>query len=150
MGHAAAEGDNEDPMASANYHYQLPAPRELPLAKEEFHEIVESEPKDKEVSEEYRKYYREQTPSSSEGEEEEGQDLDRSIRSTDTNLCSLPLMCVCTIDNIVRNSRTRPVPESKHRRQAGCIILKEVMTWVSRGEKPRRQLLRGRPASRRC
>ena len=58
-------------------------------------------------------------------------------------------MCVCTIENMERKSRNRPEPLSqsqKHRRQAGDIILKEVMTWVSRGEKPRRQLLRGRPA----
>ena len=60
------------------------------------------------------------------------------MQSTDTNFCSLPLMCVCTIETLSLSQ--------KPRRQAGYIILKEVMTWVSRGEKPGRQLLRGRPA----
>ena len=68
----------------------------------EFYEILEAEPKEMQVSEEYRKYYEEKTPSSSEDEEE---DLNTSMRSTDTNLCSLPLMCLCTIENMERKSR---------------------------------------------
>ena len=55
-------------------------------------------------------------------------------------------MCVCTIENMERKSRNRPEPLSqsqKHRRQAGDIILKEVMTWVSRGEKGILTMVRG-------
>ena len=115
--------------------------------EEEYYEILDpDEPKVRQVSEEYRRYYEGQTTSSSKDEEE---GLDIPTGSTDTNLCTLPLMCVCLLGDIERKSRIRPEPlyqSQKHRTQLGDIILKEVMTWVGRGDKPRRQQLRGRPA----
>ena len=136
-------------MVPTEYHHQLPTLEKLSLAKEFFLDegecYFEAEPKERQVTEEYRKYYEENTPSTSKDEK----DLDTSMHSTDTNLCSLPLMCICTIENMGRKSNT-PEPLSlsqKHRRQEGDNILKEVMTWVSGGEKPRRHLLRGRPAN---
>ena len=68
--------------------------------------------------------------------------------TTCTNLCTLPLMCVCLLD-MDNPSRLKPTPltqSQKYRRQRTDLIIREVVRWVEEGEKPTREELRGRPA----
>ena len=83
---------------------------------------------------------------SSEDEEEHS---DTPTGSTDTNICTLPLMCVCLLGDMEKPSRIHPEPltqSQKHRRQLGDLILRKVMAWVGKGEKPSKKQLKGRPA----
>ena len=91
---------------------------------------------------------------SSSGEEEEEELSTPNCCSpigdtTCTNLCTLPLMCVCLLGDMENPSRLQPASltqSQKHRRQKADLITREVIRWVEKGEKPTQEQLRGRPA----
>ena len=90
----------------------------------------------------------EQTSETS-SEDEDGGEKNRPVGTTTcTNLCTLPLMCVCLLGDKENPSRLKPTSltqSQKQRRQRADLIIREVIRWVEEGEKPTREQLRGRP-----
>ena len=89
----------------------------------------------------------EDSETTSEEEEVSGKNLPVAT-TTGANLCTLPLMCVCLLGDTNNSHHLKPAPltlSQKHRRQRADLIVREVIGWVERGEKPSREQLRGRP-----